>query len=147
MRRQGFTMIELLVAMAIIATLLSLAAPKYFNNLERTREAVLRENLYLMRDAIDKYYTDKGTYLCSTQDRPARPHGTLPGERQCDGWWCNGWRNSSTGVCRCGWQQRQHQPHQPSLGQPVHPGYAYHAASQAGLGHGECAKGSLLWRQ
>ncbi len=62
MRRQGFTMIELLVAMAIIATLLSLAAPKYFNNLERTREAVLRENLYLMRDAIDKYYTDKGTY-------------------------------------------------------------------------------------
>jgi len=62
MRKQGFTMIELLVAMAIIATLLSLAAPKYFNNLERTKEAVLRENLYLMRDAIDKYYTDKGTY-------------------------------------------------------------------------------------
>ncbi|MDN3577342.1 type II secretion system protein [Chitinimonas viridis] len=62
MRKQGFTMIELLVAMAIIATLLSLAAPKYFNNLERTREAVLRENLYLMRDAIDKYYTDKGKY-------------------------------------------------------------------------------------
>ncbi|MEH6459743.1 type II secretion system protein [Chitinimonas sp. JJ19] len=62
MRKQGFTIIELLVAMAIIATLLSLAAPKYFNNLERTKEAVLRENLYLMRDAIDKYYTDKGTY-------------------------------------------------------------------------------------
>lgn len=62
MRRQGFTLIELLVALAIIAMLLTLAAPRYFESVDRAREAVLQENLYLIRHAIDKFYGDKGHY-------------------------------------------------------------------------------------
>ena len=55
-------MIELLVVMAIIALLLTLAIPRYFCSLERSKEAVLREDLYQLRDAIGKYYGDKGRY-------------------------------------------------------------------------------------
>jgi general secretion pathway protein G len=60
--RSGFTLIELLVVMAIIALLLTLAVPRYFGSLERSKEAVLREDLYQLRDAIGKYYGDKGKY-------------------------------------------------------------------------------------
>jgi len=62
MRRPGFTLIELLVVLAIIATLLMLAVPRYFASQDRAREAVLKENLFQMRDAIGKYYADKGRY-------------------------------------------------------------------------------------
>ena len=62
MRPRGFTLIELLVVLAIIALLLTIAAPRYFSSLERSKEAVLKENLYQMRDAIGKYYADKGKY-------------------------------------------------------------------------------------
>ncbi|MES2069878.1 MAG: type II secretion system protein [Pseudomonadota bacterium] len=55
-------MIELLVALAIMATILSLAAPRYFSNIDKTKEAVLREDLYILRDAIDKFYSDKNKY-------------------------------------------------------------------------------------
>jgi general secretion pathway protein G len=58
----GFTLIELLVVMVIIATLLTIAVPRYFGSLDRSKEAVLKENLYQMRDAISKYYADKGKY-------------------------------------------------------------------------------------
>ena len=60
--RSGFTLIELLVVMAIIAVLLTLAVPRYFGSLDRSKEAVLREDLYQLRDAIGKYYGDKGKY-------------------------------------------------------------------------------------
>lgn len=62
LRKTGFTLIELLVVMAVIALLLSLATPRYFGSVEKSREAVLRENLYLMREALDKYYGDNGAY-------------------------------------------------------------------------------------
>ncbi len=58
----GFTLIELLVVLAIIATLLAIAAPRYFTSLDRAREAALRETLFVMRDAIDKYHGDTGRY-------------------------------------------------------------------------------------
>lgn len=58
----GFTLIELLIVMAIIATLLTIAVPRYYASLDRSKEAVLKENLYQMRDAIGKYYADKGKY-------------------------------------------------------------------------------------
>jgi general secretion pathway protein G len=61
-RRRGFTLIELLVVMSIIATLLMIAVPRYFHSLERSKEAVLRQDLAVMRDAIDKHYTDLARY-------------------------------------------------------------------------------------
>lgn len=62
MRFRGFTLIELLVVLAIIATLLTIALPRYFSSVDRSREAVLKENLYVTRDAIGKYYSDRGKY-------------------------------------------------------------------------------------
>ncbi len=58
----GFTLIELLVVMAIIATLLSIVAPRYFNSIEKAKEAVLRQDLQIMRDAIDQFYVDFDRY-------------------------------------------------------------------------------------
>lgn len=62
MRREGFTLIELLVVLAIVATLLMLAVPRYFSSVDKSKETVLKENLYQLRDAIGKYYADKGKY-------------------------------------------------------------------------------------
>jgi general secretion pathway protein G len=59
---RGFTLIELLVVMAIIATLLAIALPRYFLSLERAKEATLRQDLAVMRDAIDRYSGDTGHY-------------------------------------------------------------------------------------
>jgi len=61
-RISGFTLIELLVVMAIIALLLSIATPRYFNSVDKTKEAVLRQDLSTLRDALDKYYGDTGKY-------------------------------------------------------------------------------------
>ena len=61
-RARGFTLIELLVVMTIIGTLLSIAVPRYFHSLERSRETVLRHDLTVLRDSIDKYAADKGHY-------------------------------------------------------------------------------------
>ena len=58
----GFTLIELLVVMAIIGTLLSLAVPRYFRTLERARETVLKHDLAVLREAIDKHYADLNEY-------------------------------------------------------------------------------------
>ena len=61
-RRFGFTLIELLVVLAVIATLLTIALPRYFSSLEKSREAVLQQNLAMLRETLDKYYGDKGKY-------------------------------------------------------------------------------------
>ncbi|MBI3346946.1 MAG: prepilin-type N-terminal cleavage/methylation domain-containing protein [Burkholderiales bacterium] len=58
--RGGFTLIELLVVMAILAALLALAAPRYFDSLDRAKEAALRTDLRILREAIDKYRADTG---------------------------------------------------------------------------------------
>lgn len=67
-RLSGFTLIELLVVMAILAMLLTLAVPRYFHSVDRSKEAVLRENLFTMREAIDKYYGDTGKYPDTIED-------------------------------------------------------------------------------
>lgn len=64
----GFTLIELLVVMAIIATLLSIVAPRYFKSLDRSKETVLRQDLNIMRNAIDKFYGDTGKYPLSLDE-------------------------------------------------------------------------------
>ena len=64
----GFTLIELLVVMAIIATLLTLAVPRYFGSVEKSKEAVLKQNLATLRDSLDKYYGDTGRYPDSLDD-------------------------------------------------------------------------------
>lgn len=61
-KKTGFTLIELLVVLAVIATLLTIALPRYFSSLEKSREAVLQQDLTLMRETLDKYYGDNGRY-------------------------------------------------------------------------------------
>ena len=63
-RRQnrGFTLIELLIVMAVIAILLTLVSPRYFDSVQRSKEAVLKEDLKTLRDVIDKYHGDTGRY-------------------------------------------------------------------------------------
>jgi general secretion pathway protein G len=61
-RKSGFTLIELIVTLSIIALLVSIVAPHYTGRILRSEEAVLRENLLLLRDALDKHYSDAGRY-------------------------------------------------------------------------------------
>lgn len=67
-REGGFTLVELLVALAIIALLLSIAAPRYMGTVSRAEEATLKESLAVMRDAIDKHYADTGKYPVSLEE-------------------------------------------------------------------------------
>jgi general secretion pathway protein G len=61
-RSHGFTLIEMLVVMTIIVVLASVGLIAYRSSVQRGREAVLKEDLYRLRDAIDQYYADKGKY-------------------------------------------------------------------------------------
>ncbi|MEY4563941.1 MAG: hypothetical protein RLZZ618_3218 [Pseudomonadota bacterium] len=61
-RATGFTLIELIVVMAIVGLLVSIAAPRYFRSLEQARENSLRTSLNVMRDALDQFAADKGRY-------------------------------------------------------------------------------------
>jgi general secretion pathway protein G len=58
----GFTMIELLIVMSIIVILATMGMTQYRQSLTYTKEAVLKEDLFRMRDAIDQYYADKNQY-------------------------------------------------------------------------------------
>jgi general secretion pathway protein G len=58
----GFTLLELLIVMAIISILVSIGLPQYHNAQRRAQEAVLRENLFRMREMIDQFHADKGYY-------------------------------------------------------------------------------------
>ena len=64
---KGFTFIELMAVMAIIATIIGIAMPRYFDGLTRTKETALKQNLNEMRVAIDHYHADKGVYPDSLQ--------------------------------------------------------------------------------
>lgn len=66
--RRGFTLIELLVALAIVALLLSIVVPRYVGGVVRAEEVVLKENLHLLRDAIDKHFADTGRYPANLDD-------------------------------------------------------------------------------
>jgi type II secretion system protein G len=66
--RRGFTLIELIVVLAIVALLTGIAAPRYFDSLERARENALRTSLAVMRDAIDQFAADQGRYPATVQE-------------------------------------------------------------------------------
>lgn len=61
-------MIELLVALAIVGLITAIAAPRYFGNLDRAKEDVLKEDLYILRDAIGKFYADRNRYPDNLQE-------------------------------------------------------------------------------
>jgi general secretion pathway protein G len=60
--QKGFTLIELMVVIAIIGILVSMAVPTYKSIVIRAKETVLRQNLATLRDVIDQFYADKGKY-------------------------------------------------------------------------------------
>lgn len=62
MRSRGFTLIELLVVLGIVALLLTLAVPRYFPSVDKSKEIVLADNLRNVRMVIDQYYGDTGRY-------------------------------------------------------------------------------------
>jgi general secretion pathway protein G len=66
--RSGFTMIELMIVMAVITILVSIAVPFYQKSIIRSKESVLKNNLFTMRTVIDEYTMDKGKAPQSLQD-------------------------------------------------------------------------------
>ncbi len=64
----GFTLVELMVVLTVIGLLLSVVVPDYVGRVRRAEEAVLKENLVVMRDALDKHYADAGKYPRSLDD-------------------------------------------------------------------------------
>jgi general secretion pathway protein G len=65
---RGFTLIELIVVMSLIILLATIGLTAYKSSVQRGREAVLREDLYRMRDAIDQFYADKNKYPADLND-------------------------------------------------------------------------------
>lgn len=67
-RTAGFTLIELMIVMAVIAVLVSVAVPMYQKSVIRARETVLRQNLFTLRTVIDEYTYDKAKAPQSLED-------------------------------------------------------------------------------
>ena len=63
----GFTLMELMIVVALISVLAGMGVVQYRNQLVRSKEAVLKEDLFRMRDAIDQYYADKAKYPASLE--------------------------------------------------------------------------------
>jgi general secretion pathway protein G len=67
-KHRGFTLIELIVVLAAVGLLLSLATPRYLDYLQRAKESVVLQDLAVMRDAIDKFLGDQGRYPESLEE-------------------------------------------------------------------------------
>ena len=63
----GFTLLELLIVIALIGILASLVVPQFKKTPDKAREAVLKEDLFTLRDLIDQYFADKGKYPASME--------------------------------------------------------------------------------
>ena len=77
-QKNGFTLIELIVVMAIIGVLLTVAVPRYFHSVDKSKEAVLHQNLQLTREALDKYFGDNGKYPDSLDDLVTKKYLRTP---------------------------------------------------------------------
>ena len=64
----AFTLIELLVVLSIVALLLTLVTPRYFQRIDVAKEVALKSNLQIMRETIDKFYGDTGRYPNSLEE-------------------------------------------------------------------------------
>jgi general secretion pathway protein G len=62
---EGFTLIELLVVLALIVILASVGLAQYKNSVQYAKEAVLKDDLFKLNEAVDQYYADKGQYPSS----------------------------------------------------------------------------------
>jgi general secretion pathway protein G len=67
-KSNGFTLVELLVVLSILALLLTLAVPKYFTSIEKAKNATLKQDLNTLRESLDKYYADNGQYPKTLDD-------------------------------------------------------------------------------
>jgi general secretion pathway protein G len=67
-KNKGFTLVELLVVLSILALLLTLAVPKYFTSIEKAKDATLKQDLNTLRESLDKYYADNGKYPNTLDD-------------------------------------------------------------------------------
>lgn len=87
-KKNGFTIVELLVVLAIIALLLSIVVPRYIDKIDESKEVALRQNLSSLRHSIDKFYADKGYYPEKLNDLVEKrylrevPVDPITGERQ-----------------------------------------------------------------
>lgn len=70
----GFTLMELLVVMTIIALLLTLAVPRYFHSIEKSKETVLHDDLSILRESLDKFFSDNGKYPDSLDELVAKKY-------------------------------------------------------------------------
>jgi general secretion pathway protein G len=66
--KKGFTLIEIIIVLTLIGILVAIVVPIYRSSVVRAREAVLKENLFQIRDAISKYYFDKHKYPTALDD-------------------------------------------------------------------------------
>ena len=89
-RDRGFTLIELMIVMALIVILASIGLVQYGHSITRAKEATLKEDLFRIRDAIDQYYADKNKYPASldalVQDKYLRSVPVDPFTQSADTW-------------------------------------------------------------
>jgi general secretion pathway protein G len=87
---KGFTLIELMIVMALIVVLASIGLAMHANSQTRAREAVLKEDLFRLRDALDQYYADKNMYPASldalVSDKYLRAIPVDPFTQSADTW-------------------------------------------------------------
>ena len=70
----GFTLIELMIVMSLIVILAGIGLSLHANSQTRAKEAVLKEDLFRMRDAIDQYYADKNAYPSALDELVSRKY-------------------------------------------------------------------------